>query len=144
MTDLKTESQHGLIEDNTINRGELDVHELLFKIQEASFIGLDYLEIETIERALIALALLNGAREVPSLSAAINFLQSTGEQRDESNVMLSGRGEVSQGIFISPPIVVETVAALQESSKVLSRVPGQQALSRRALQASADIESFLV
>ena len=144
MTDLNIELKHVPLEINTINRSVLDVEELLFKVQEASFIGLDYLDLKAVERALIALALLNGADKVPSLSAAINFLQSTGEERDESNVMFSGIGEVSQGVFITQPLVNETVTALQESSKVLSRVPGQQALSQRALQASADIGSFLI
>lgn len=132
MTDLNIELKPVPLETYIEHRSELDVQELLFKVQEASSIGLDYLDLMPVERALIALALLNGADKVPSLSAAINFLQSL------------GHGEVSQGVFISQPVVNETVTALQESSKVLRRVPGQQALSRRALSASDGIESFLI
>lgn len=135
MTELKVELNRTPLENNTERRGELNISDLLYKVQEASLRGYDYVEIDVIERALIALAVLNGATNVPSLSAAINFLQSAGEEIDESD------DEIGPVVRISPPLVIETIATLQESSAVLSRVPGQQKLSRRALQASVNIET---
>ena len=71
-------------------------------------------------------------------------LEADNKRAKRLEAIFSGQGEANQGIFISPPMVQETVAALHESSAALSRVPGQQALSRRALSASAGIESLVI
>ena len=167
MTDLEIELHKRVSEENIDNRSNLAVGELLFTVREASVCGDDSIDMTIIENALIALALLNGAENVPSLDAAVKFFQTLAEVKDgkesmikglehqiciadislqESNervdsleALLSGRDEARHGITISPPQLLETVAALRESSIALGLVPGGLELSQRAHLASKAI-----
>jgi hypothetical protein len=167
MTDFEIELLKRASEENIGYRSDLAVGELLSTVREASVYDDKLIDVTIIENALIALALLNGAENVPSLDAAVKFFQSLAKVKDgnesviksleeeigiadvslqESNErvdslegLLSDRGEARHGITISPPLALEMAAALRESSIALDSVPGRRELSQRAHRASRAI-----
>ena len=139
------------------------IAELAFEIHDAHKSGYQYIDLNTLERALPALAALLGATHVSSAEAALEYLsdqavENRGIIKDltEENEAQSKRietledrpeGPKIEGLLVTDDQLDVATDVLRKAGELIAKVPRQQALANLAIRTAKilnDIEPSMI